>query len=100
MPARARRRGGHRPHAYLTADREHDHRPQRRRLPDRKPAWRRLAAGATHPDCARHEDRGEKGARPAPRRRGSDWIEVVNFQERAASVRFEWTVVGPRGTDG
>ena len=89
-----------RPHAHPAPDREHDDRPQRRRLSDRKPARRRLAAGATHPDRARHEDRGEEGARPPPRRRRSDRIEVVDFQERTAAIRLEWPVIGARRTDG
>ena len=68
IPARPRRRRGRRPHAHAAPDREHDHRAQCRRLSDREPARRRLAAGAAHPDRARHEDRREEGAGAASRR--------------------------------
>ena len=86
-----------RPDAHPAPDREHDDRPQRRRLSDRKPARRGLAAGPAHPDRARHEARGEEGARSAARRHRSDRIEVVDFQQHAAAVRPERAVKAPGG---
>ena len=78
-----------RPHAHPAPDREHDHRPQRGRLSDREPARRRLAAGAAHPDRARHEDRGKEGARAgAGRYRSSRPLQVSasKFRELCKSL--------------
>ena len=78
-----------RPHAHPAADREHDDRPQRRRLSDRKPARRRLPAGAAHPDRARHEDRREKGARAHfGRREPAGEVDALEARRPAGSKNW------------